>query len=125
MIMSEISERANAWIVSRDTGASSKALWAVMMGQKSDGSYPHDGSDIGRCFRLLDAVPEWRARLPEMAAVSAYWAALVKNWDELEGLHREPGPALYRRMRQLLDPIEKADPRVIRMGNGITMRFGS
>lgn len=125
-LMDGIAERANAWIVSQDTGASSKALWAAMMGSKSYGSHPHDSSDIGRCFRLLDAIPEWRERLPEMAKVSPYWAALVGDWQALEQLHRSGDhSALYRRMRHVLDPIEKVDSCVIRLGNGVTMRFGS
>lgn len=118
-------ERANAWIVSSDTGMSSKALWAVMMDQKAGRSHPADSSDIGRCFRLLEAVPEWRGRLPEMSNVSKYWAALITDWDELQRLY-DTGDhkALYDRMRQLLDPIEIADPSVIRMGHGVSIRFG-
>lgn len=119
-------ERANAWIVSRDTGTSSKALWAVMMDTKGGTSHPSDGSDIGRCIRLLDAIPEWRERLPEMAGVSKYWAALVANWSELEALYRsDERDQLYDRMRQVLDPIEIADPNVIRMGQGVSIRFGA
>lgn len=121
--MSAVSDRANAWIVGDDTGASSKALWAVMMGQKTDASHPHDGGDFGRCIRLLESVPEWKARLPEMAVVSPYWAALVQHWDELTARHAQD-LQLYARMRQLLDPIEAADPKVFRLGPGVSVRFG-
>ncbi|MDC9825692.1 hypothetical protein PRN20_18310 [Devosia sp. ZB163] len=117
-------ERAAAWIAGRDTGASSKALWATMMGVPSDKSHPHDGDDLGRCIRLLEAVPEWKARIGEMAAVSAYWAALVPHWDELVELHNRSGREVYVRMRQLLDPVEAADPKVFRMGKGVTVSFG-
>lgn len=122
-------ERAATWIVGRDTGSSSKALWAVMMGVKGDGSYPSDGGDLGRCLRLLEAVPEWKARLPEMSAVSPYWEALVKHWDELAALHakddqRGRHDAVYARMKQILDPIEAKDPRIVELGNGVSMRFG-
>lgn len=131
--MSEIPEnvmkRACEWIVGRDTGLSSKALWAVMMGVKSDGSYPSDGSDLGRCLRLLEAVPEWEARLPEMASISPYWKALVEHWPELKAMHSKAAKThsdggLYERMKAILDPIEDRDPNVVRMGGGVTMRFG-
>lgn len=130
-----MSEKALAWIVGNDTGSSSKALWAVMMGQKSDGSYPHDPDDLGRCMRLLEAVPEWKSRISEMAAVSNYWAGLAENWDELERLMREEtglkrrwiGGAnkTYDKMKAILRPLEDADRNVFRMGNGATIRFGA
>ncbi len=123
-------EKALAWIVGGDTGASSKALWAVMMGQKSDKSFPHDPSDLGRCLRLLDKVPEWKPRMNEMAVVSPYWSALVENWTELEKLWTDEAasgkaPKTYARMRAILDPLEKADRNVFKMGNGATIRFGA
>jgi len=96
-----------------------------MMGVKSDGSYPSDGGDLGRCLWLLELIPEWKPRLPEMGAVNAYWAALVANWDELAKLHAlEDRGLVYRRMKQILDPIEAKDPRILKMGNGASIRFG-
>jgi hypothetical protein len=119
-----VEARANGWITGDDTGASSKTLWGVMMGSppKSPSS-PSDGGDLGRCLRLLELIPEWRARLGEMSSVSPYWAALVKHWDELSARHAQDRD-VYQRMRQILDPIEKADPNVFRMGPGVTVRFG-
>jgi hypothetical protein len=74
---------AYEWITGGDTGASSKAIWAHMMGVKSDGSYPYDPSDFGRCYRLLCLVPEWRGRMPEMARYGTIWSRLVTQWDEI------------------------------------------
>lgn len=123
--MSSITDRANAWIVGGDTGLSSKTLWAVMMGQKPPRpSHPLDNGDLGRCTRLLNAVPEWRPRIKEMAGVSPYWAALVPRWDELEALDKTDPKACYKLMRALLDPVETKDPSVIRLGEGMIMRFG-
>jgi hypothetical protein len=121
--MSGIIERAHAWIVGRDTGSSSEAIWAVMMGMKPDwDSHPHDGDDLGRCLRLLDLIPEWKLRLGEMAVVYPYWAALVEHWDELAAHAQDRH--VYDRMRKILDPIEAKDCNVVRMGTGISMRFG-
>lgn len=121
-----IIERANAWMAGRDTGSSSKAIWAVMMGEKPGRfAYPSDGADLGRCIRLLDMIPEWRDRLGEMAAVSAYWAALVPEWPRLEALHaQDDSAAVYEAMKTILNPIEDRDPGIIRMGKGVSLRFG-
>ena len=80
-------ERALGWRQGRDTGASSIALWGVLMGTTSDGSTPWDVDDFGRCERLLKAVPEWRARLPEMAARFPIWTGLVREWPRLVELY--------------------------------------
>lgn len=76
------------WVTGRDTGASSMALWSHMMTGRSTGEHPHDADDFGRIARLLDLVPEWRARVPEMARYSREWAALVAHWDALDALYR-------------------------------------
>lgn len=124
--MASISDRANQWICGSDTGSSSKCLWAVMMGATPDRwkSHPHDGSDLGRCLRLLALIPEWRPRIGEMASVSPYWAVLVENWAKLEAAAISDPSGIYKMMRGLLDPIEKADRNVVRFGSGgVTMKF--
>lgn len=78
---------AARWVVSDDTGLSSRAIWTHMMGVTPQihraWDHPHDARDIGGCFRLLEAVPAWKARLPEMATRSSAWAKLVARWDEI------------------------------------------
>lgn len=82
-----VEARIRAWIESADYGQSSRAIATVMTGHRADwGSWPRDPSDLGRCVRLLQRIPEWRDRIGEMAAVSGPWAALVERWDELNGL---------------------------------------
>lgn len=76
-------ERRAAWLVLHDSGLSSVCIADQMCGTPTSGDYPHDGDDFGRCERLLMLYPEWRARLSEMAAVNAHWAALVGRWDEI------------------------------------------
>ncbi len=75
---------ALVWIVGDDTGMSSEAIWAHMVG--AGGTYPvepSDPDDIGRCFRLLELVPAWKERMPEMAHYSEAWKYLVENWDKI------------------------------------------
>ena len=115
-----IVERAAAWGVSGDTGISSEALCAVMLGRDPDrkwgSNYPSDPSDLGRCLRLLDKIPEWKTRILEMSAQSAEWAALAERWDEIEttmadevGIDwskAQKAPKTYALMKAILRPIE-------------------
>jgi hypothetical protein len=115
-----IEKRALAWAIGRDTGSSSKAIMAVMTGNKPESrhDYPSDGSDLGRCLRLLDLIPEWKPRMGEMRAISPQWAALVDHWDELSAKHAAKHPRLYERMRDILRAIEKADKGMISFEGG-------
>jgi len=123
-------KRAAQWIVGNDTGMSSKALWGVMMGVSPDPhSHPSDGADLGRCVRLLDLVPEWKPRLPEMAALSPYWAALVPEWDRLADILKKELAGgrkgiTYEAMKAVLNPVQDKDRSVVRLSEGVTMRFG-
>lgn len=109
---------AIGWLSNGDTGVSSETIWFVMMGRPADPRFtpdtPRDPSDFGRCYRLLQVMPGWRARLPEVAlAHPKRWPAFVEHWDELAALYEQViGPsgkgwdipasrALYARMQQL------------------------
>lgn len=85
-----LAQRAHAWVVGRDTGCSSQAIWANMMGAGKPAYWgwfhPLDPADLGRCLRLLRLIPEWRERMPEMAQHSPEWAALVERWDDLAAM---------------------------------------
>ena len=61
----------------------------MLGGKVKNWSYPHDPADLGRCLRLLEAVPEWRSRLGEMAECSTVWARLVARWEEMEVAMRD------------------------------------
>lgn len=100
------------WPLCGDTGISSRAIYAHMMGLPQDGTWgagePSDPSDFGRCYRLLHApwAQGWRSRIGEMAKYPR-WAGLAAAWDELEALYVEElakgdeAPKLYKRMTEL------------------------
>ena len=98
------------WMRGDDTGISSKTIWRVMMEARTlsdSNDVPHDPDDFGRCHRLLERFPKWRARLGEVAAIFPAWAPLVREWNALTVLylHERPGgacPLLYARMQTLL-----------------------
>lgn len=100
-----IESRALRWSLSDNVGSSSLAIARNMLGMDQGtfgADYPADGGDLRRCVALLDAVPEWRVRLPEMGMHSRAWASLVENWSELEKAARAHHSKLYDRMRDIL-----------------------
>jgi hypothetical protein len=118
--MSEsINKRASDWYKRGDIGLSSKAISRVMRGAAfadiDKGNHPRDPGDLGRCLRLLDLIPEWRASIMDMAPLSTAWANLARNWDELEATFRSEGDGslspphgtpmrkTYNRMRELIE----------------------
>ena len=56
------------WLQGLDVGMSSKAIGMHMLGVLVNNKpwYPADSDDMGRCHRLLEQFPEWRARIGEM-----------------------------------------------------------
>lgn len=68
--------------------------------------YPYDPDDLWRCVGLLEAVPELRPHVPEMAKTHPVWAAYVKHWDEMmtlcaEEVPSKEAPKLYALMQRL------------------------
>lgn len=100
------------WLFGGSTGTSSITIWAVMTQTtltklKQDIGVPHDPSDFARCHDLLETFPEWRPRLPEVAALyPKHWEAMIAAWDELTALYleerdQEKAPKLYARLKEL------------------------
>jgi hypothetical protein len=122
-VPNETAAKLNKWLLSGDTGSSSKCIAQHLTGAECSGDYPMDADDMGRCVGLLKAVPEFRARLPEMAKVNRYWAALIPRWSEIEGCQPD-----YKKcssmIRSLTRPIEKDDPSVIRLNDNCSISFG-
>jgi hypothetical protein len=79
------------WLCSDDTGASSCFMASIAAGSPPrlphHVNHPYDAEDLGRCIRLVRAVPEVRECFPEIAKASAQWAAIVANWDDLENTY--------------------------------------
>jgi hypothetical protein len=88
-------------------GTSSATIFRVMTGRwpagsRGDADTPSDPGDFGRCHRLLRVMPEWRARMGEVAAKYRPWVPLVAAWDELTALYETKDySALYDRMKAL------------------------
>lgn len=119
--------RAYRWLTGGDVGTSSLTIFAVMTGDDrvplhGNPSVPHDPSDFGRCRRLLECIPEWRARLPEVAARYPDWTALVREWDRLDVMYAEASKRpdgmareMYRLMKLLIDEGRAAEDALRRL----------
>jgi hypothetical protein len=112
------------WATSDDTGMSSLAIYNHMKCGVSDGRFPHDPDDFGRCYRLLALAPDWRRRITEMGGYGTEWQALSAAWGELEALYlkelpRGTCPKLYARMKSLVaPPSEKPSVTSVRSTEG-------
>jgi hypothetical protein len=106
------------WLMDDDTGTSSKTILSVMTATPyDDGDVPYDAGDFGRCYRLLKHFPEWRQRLPEVAAALPIWGPMVAAWDELTAMYEEgertgwkdKRDPMYHRIKELVDAGRLAD----------------
>ncbi len=110
--MNATEKKAIRWLFGPRTGLSSQTMCCFFLTGEAMGRYhcePADPSDFARCLGLLEAVPEWRKRIPELATLSDPWRQLVKNWDQLEALFHEESPSgecpkLFERMIKLRFP---------------------
>lgn len=94
------------WLMSGDTGISSKTIMSVMEGSKPPSfgaDVPHDWSDFGRCHRLLEAFPTYRMRLHEVVHHFPMWGPLVREWDRLTEMYLGKHKGMYEAMRELID----------------------
>ena len=83
-----VQERALWWIANGEVGMSSKTMWNCFMGTKEYPiNYPYDPDDFKRCYKLLQAIPEWKAELHKLKLLSPKWSNLVDNWDTLTEMY--------------------------------------
>ncbi len=80
------------WLKSHDTGLSSLTIFCVMLGMSTDleGGYydlPRDPSDFGRCYRLIERFPEFKADMYILRHISLEWKNFVDNYDVLVDLY--------------------------------------
>lgn len=86
----DIEQKAMWWIANGHVGMSSKTMWLHFMGQKIERvNHPYDPDDFSRCYKLLEAVPEWKLRILELAKLSTPWKNLSENWEKLTQMFEE------------------------------------
>lgn len=85
----DVIEKAMWWIANGHVGMSSKTMWNCLMNNTKPFpiNHPHDPDDFSRCYKLLQAVPEWRKELHKLKPLSKAWSNLVDNWDKLTEMY--------------------------------------
>lgn len=85
-----VEERAVWWSTHGETGLSSETIWNFFMKQNPtyEIHHPCDADDFSRCYKLLEAIPEWKDRIQEMKGLSKEWDILIENWDVITSLFR-------------------------------------
>ena len=80
-------KRIAEWLASGDTGSSSKAIMLWLSSGTTDKKWgpdtPRDAGDLARCLRLLEIIPEWHDRMPEMASAGGLWPTFMTYWNEI------------------------------------------
>jgi hypothetical protein len=81
-------QKAMWWIDNGRVGSSSKTMWSCLMGNYNfPVNIPYDPDDFSRCYKLLEAVPEWKSQLHKLKPLSKQWSNLVDNWDKLTEMY--------------------------------------
>ncbi len=87
-----VKERAEWWIINGETGASSKVIWRCLTTGVStfeNPSHPLDPDDFKRCYKLLEAIPEWKSEIHKLKSLSKIWSNLVDNWNKLTEMYEQ------------------------------------
>ena len=101
----ELLDRAYHWVFKGETGLSSKTMWNCFMAVERGYpiNIPHDPDDFSRCYKLLEALPEWKSQISKLKRLSPEWERLVDNWDELTSMWEKKDAGMYKFMRKLID----------------------
>lgn len=85
-----INRNAVWWLENGEHGISSKTMFKVMapwIPLRNDRQrYPYDAGDFYRCYKLLQAVPQFKNMLFKLRPIHPVWSNLVDNWDKLTEL---------------------------------------
>ncbi len=99
------------------SGASAKALYALLTSDTQPDSYPHDADDWGRCAAVISgAEPETvkqmiKSRCNDVTLAGAVWHEIAVNLTELSC----EGANIDALIKRIVRPIEDASGRVGRI----------
>ena len=99
---------ANWWAENGEHGVSSKTMFNhlakslnVRRLKNEWTSTPSDPDDFKRCYKLLQAVPQWKSRLHELKTLSPVWEKLVDNWDKLTEMYEQNVRENWKNYKQI------------------------
>ena len=84
------------WIISGETGISSKTMWSAIngvttkeqnhrKGLKHD--VPYDPADFRRCYLYVNQTNVTKEQLQKVKEVFKWYAPFIDNWDELVSIY--------------------------------------
>jgi len=102
----DLKNKAIEWVLSsNDTGVSSRALLKGCLGYEAKWhEMPSDADDFGRCYRLVETVPELKNLFFSFKTDSERWIALLSRWDELSSLFKQEE---YTMLYDILQDLKK------------------
>lgn len=108
MNLNEI-ERVSWWMTNGERGISSETMICVCynidpkdMMRGFGYSHPLDADDFRRCWLLVKAVPEIKARFVALSLVSPEWKALVAEWDALTQMFEAKSENFHTHLENIL-----------------------
>jgi hypothetical protein len=110
--------RALEWLLSDDTGTSSRTIVAATTGLTiafHKTGTPRDMGDFGRCVRMLDALPELRSKLYRVSERHPEWSPLIERWGELQALYRkaieldDPNRVFRSTLAEVLEDVDRIE----------------
>ena len=86
-------EKIAHWLAGSDVGVSSKTMAIIAMGATA-GHFdaPYDGADFGRCYRLVNSIPEIKNYFDRIARAVPRFAGILRNWDTLVRIYERDAP---------------------------------
>jgi len=93
--MSDLAMKVLQWQATGNVGVSSATMASIALGLDKPfygGHFgaPHDPSDMLRCMKLLEAIPEIRDHFPAIAKRVPTFKGIIEQWDALvEVMNRE------------------------------------
>ena len=108
-----VEQRLTRWALSGDTGTLSETLACAVLGIPDNNrrfgfDVPYDHDDFGRCYRLVQLVPEILTMWDKVVAACPAWGPIAGRWDELvarylsdiEVQHTDTCRSLLRELRE-------------------------
>jgi len=81
-MMTDDERKVLEWLANGDAGISSESIAFEYLGIEYKNCHPpRDPSDLGRCLRLIQKVPEVRNCVDTLATKNERWAKAAKVWD--------------------------------------------
>ena len=102
------------WMLSGETGISSETMLGIALGGKKPSKSnwsarldaPHDPSDFGRCYRLVQIAPSIREDFDRIGKMVPQFAGILREWDALCAIYERDllsgkSDELYKKIKQL------------------------